>query len=914
MGYVGRGLNQDGGQYRKLDSIATSFNGSETNFTLTIDGLEVTPTAQNLMISLGGVIQEPGTAFTVNGSTITFASAPADATTFFGVLMGEATFIARGTVGAAEMGITAGAVSASAGVVVDSSKNVIGFNEISASIFKGSFSGDTSSSIDTRINSLVTDSGSFSTRITNATASINSISSSQATRTANLVIASSSLSASVATLKGSGTLQSVATNASPTFAGATITGTLTAQEVHTEFESASILFSSGSTLFGNSSDDVHEFKGNTVSGSGTSTGSFGSAHFRGVGGVGIGTNNPTVALEVFGSADQQIRIDSTGNRAQLQFDGKKTSNAEFAEINFANDGDSAAAIHAMRDGANDAARLAFFTQPTGGSVTERMSIDSSGFVGIGTDNPGSYYSDFNNLVVYENGNAGIAIIGGTNGESSLGFGDGTGAATYRGAVAYVHTSGANQDKMFFKTSATNQVVIDSSGQVGIGTLAPGNPLHLYSDTYPQLSIDGTDNSGNIGFVLSGSGGRGGMRWNGSNNDVEILREGGGVEVSLLDGGNVTFANWIYVNNRVMGASGDVRVASNDGNEMLHLLENGTAKIDVGGSTKMFINSDGVTVGGSSAPQRALHVQGATGLCLSDGDRDRAALLPVSPSAPNGGLAINVRSGSASHERIRVDYLGNVGIGTNSPDFKFHVYNASDSEIFWGQDAGGVFQSVGTNQHFRFLYDNGNSEAVRIEDGGNVGIGTTNPGEKVHVYGGAGTTLKIEVTGGNDAKMDFKTTTTEYRMGANIGGVGNDTFSIKDMQAGGGTERVRIDSGGDFYTNDGSVSSLSDRRAKKDILDLEDGLSIINQLRPRTFKYNGRTVRPDDGVTRYGFIADEVLEVASQYVNIGEELLDGEMVDDFKTLSPTRMIPMMIKAIQELSTEVQSLKAQVSGSN
>ena len=72
MGYVGRGLNQDGGQYRKLDSIATSFNGSETNFTLTIDGLEVTPTSQNLMISLGGVIQEPGTPFTVNGSTITF--------------------------------------------------------------------------------------------------------------------------------------------------------------------------------------------------------------------------------------------------------------------------------------------------------------------------------------------------------------------------------------------------------------------------------------------------------------------------------------------------------------------------------------------------------------------------------------------------------------------------------------------------------------------------------------------------------------------------------------------------------------------------------------------------------------------------------------------------------------------------
>ena len=45
-------------------------------------------------------------------------------------------------------------------------------------------------------------------------------------------------------------------------------------------------------------------------------------------------------------------------------------------------------------------------------------------MGIGTNNPQTYYSDFNNLVVYENGNAGIAIIGSTSGESSLGFGDG----------------------------------------------------------------------------------------------------------------------------------------------------------------------------------------------------------------------------------------------------------------------------------------------------------------------------------------------------------------------------------------------------------------------------------------------------------------------------------------------------------
>ena len=52
MGYVGRGLNQEGGQYRKLDDISSGFNGSETSFSLTVSNLAVTPTAQNLLISI----------------------------------------------------------------------------------------------------------------------------------------------------------------------------------------------------------------------------------------------------------------------------------------------------------------------------------------------------------------------------------------------------------------------------------------------------------------------------------------------------------------------------------------------------------------------------------------------------------------------------------------------------------------------------------------------------------------------------------------------------------------------------------------------------------------------------------------------------------------------------------------------
>lgn len=82
-----------------------------------------------------------------------------------------------------------------------------------------------------------------------------------------------------------------------------------------------------------------------------------------------------------------------------------------------------------------------------------------------------------------------------------------------------------------------------------------------------------------------------------------------------------------------------------------------------------------------------------------------------------------------------------------------------------------------------------------------------------------------------------------------------------FHTGNSVERGKFDYTGDFYTNDGTVSSLaSDVRVKDSITDLSDGLSIINQLRPVTFRYTDDSEfhEADDLlVKRYGFIADEV---------------------------------------------------------
>jgi len=88
MSYIGRGLQS--GAFRQLDSIASSFDGSTTGFTMQVNSTNVIMgDANQILLSLGGVIQKPGTDFTISSSTLTFTTAPAANTSFFAILLGS---------------------------------------------------------------------------------------------------------------------------------------------------------------------------------------------------------------------------------------------------------------------------------------------------------------------------------------------------------------------------------------------------------------------------------------------------------------------------------------------------------------------------------------------------------------------------------------------------------------------------------------------------------------------------------------------------------------------------------------------------------------------------------------------------------------------------------------------------------
>ena len=86
MAYIGR--QQSSGAFLKLDDISSQFNNSTTQFSLKVGGdpfFAINP--YTLLVSLGGVIQEAITSFTIVDDQINFAAAPVSGANFFCVVL-----------------------------------------------------------------------------------------------------------------------------------------------------------------------------------------------------------------------------------------------------------------------------------------------------------------------------------------------------------------------------------------------------------------------------------------------------------------------------------------------------------------------------------------------------------------------------------------------------------------------------------------------------------------------------------------------------------------------------------------------------------------------------------------------------------------------------------------------------------
>ena len=107
----------------------------------------------------------------------------------------------------------------------------------------------------------------------------------------------------------------------------------------------------------------------------------------------------------------------------------------------------------------------------------------------------------------------------------------------------------------------------------------------------------------------------------------------------------------------------------------------------------------------------------------------------------------------------------------------------------------------------------------------------------------------------------------------------------------------------------SITALSDRRDKKDIKDLSVGLDFVNSLNPVEFTWNMRD-GAKVGQKEAGFIAQE-LDEAQQDAGV-EELMNLVLKSNPDRLeaTPGKLIPVLVRAIQELSDEINILREKL----
>ena len=88
MAYLG--VTPKIGNIRKLDDVATQFNGVATVFNLRVGGQVIFPGSPlQMFISLGGVLQEANVSYQINNDQITFSDPPTLVSTSFGLVIGD---------------------------------------------------------------------------------------------------------------------------------------------------------------------------------------------------------------------------------------------------------------------------------------------------------------------------------------------------------------------------------------------------------------------------------------------------------------------------------------------------------------------------------------------------------------------------------------------------------------------------------------------------------------------------------------------------------------------------------------------------------------------------------------------------------------------------------------------------------
>ena len=289
------------------------------------------------------------------------------------------------------------------------------------------------------------------------------------------------------------------------------------------------------------------------------------------------------------------------------------------------------------------------------------------------------------------------------------------------------------------------------------------------------------------------------------------------------------------------------------------------------------------------------------------------------TADAGGFVINDAGDGTTESRLLTLNSTGLGVGA-SPSTRLHISNSGDvyariattsvakagvqlsangvvrSHLLYDDAAGTTYLSSGTGfggsgqalvvqsgTSFQIYTNNQLATAqMTLDASGNLLVGTTNTNPAYNSVNGIAlqpTFLSVSNTSGVAGAFNRNTDGIVLYFTRNGTAVGN----------------VSVTTGGATF------NSTSDYRLKESVAPMSGGLARVNALKPSIFKWKS------DGSNGEGFIAHELAEVVPAAVNGEKDALNEDGTIKAQSIDMSRIVPILVAAIQELTAEVNALK-------